>query len=385
MRKKKFIFLGRLFIFSREELYFLLPLFHFVNNCHSEFFEAKSSPKSAKKREISRPIYLYLFSIPNYEQFQPFSPPKPGHIVCQGTGEEYSIHERTSSYVNETTTAVVTTETNSNTHKPGTLLSLTQQKVDKMRMDNNTALLDDSQSAAATTNTDCNNSGDDTLQHSNGNVSADLGVGTTYNSDGTIDNTLVTSNNEGPVVDVVERSSHATSNDTTTKTTTTNALLKNDDEHFCVDAVQLSSTPKHAPYSSPTLNNDNIDKPSIATDSSVDNEKPHLQLNLQQGDEISNGSRNFIQPTATTLQTFGDEENTTKDSGISDMTRLSQSTTESISPPAASASDKQKDRSALSDEAKKWLGKHSVSSNGSVSSPGMLWCSVNLGFLQGAL
>jgi len=249
-------------------------------------------------------------------------------------------------------------------------LSLTQQKVDKMRMDNNTALLDDSQSAAATTNTDCNNSGDDTLQHSNGNVSADLGVGTTYNSDGTIDNTLVTSNNEGPVVDVVERSSHATSNDTTTKTTTTNALLKNDDEHFCVDAVQLSSTPKHAPYSSPTLNNDNIDKPSIATDSSVDNEKPHLQLNLQQGDEISNGSRNFIQPTATTLQTFGDEENTTKDSGISDMTRLSQSTAESISPPAASASDKQKDRSALSDEAKKWLGKHSVSSNGSVSSPG---------------
>ena len=145
-----------------------------------------------------------------------------------------------------------------------------------------------------------------------------------------------------------------------------------------------ASTPKHAPFASPAHINTNNENKS-------NNKSNNLNLNLTTPNDSYGGCSSAASTTSTNVKadpsiTSSDNksdnlkkstfhqlqrppsfDHTSKDSGISDMTTSSSIHSTTVDSSAESNSvpsppDRQDSRSSLSDEARKWLGKHSISS-----------------------
>eukprot|EP00111_Clytia_hemisphaerica_P005657 TCONS_00016432-protein len=288
--------------------------------------------------------------IPNYEQYRPVSPPRPGMIVCRDTGEEFAIKENSPS----------SPSSRPSSFKDATLLQLAQQQLEQARgseQDSDSSPIDPKNSSSS-------------LTHDNGqcSTSTDQGLGSMDSSN--LTDTLVNTNSTGEassstgtVIDSREDSSlgntdssAANTNDNSRNLTT--APVINHDEF---GDFQSSSTPKHAPFTTANKNDNKKDlnlnlNPQTTECTSRDSAKPTFSSNESESENTRSCLASEVSPQA---------YDHSKDSGISDMTQ-SHSTVESNDLQHPSP-ERQDSRTSLSDEARKWLGKHSISQDGSMS------------------
>ena len=132
-----------------------------------------------------------------------------------------------------------------------------------------------------------------------------------------------------------------------------------------------ASTPKHAPFASPSNTNNenkhttnNLSLNITTRNNANENHATDINTDSSITSDNCDGSDNVKKTTFRHLQRPASFEHTSKDSGISDMTTSGSihSTTVGDSSTELNSPDKKDSRSSLSDEARKWLGKHSISS-----------------------
>ena len=346
---------------------------------------------------------LSVFSIPAFEQYRPISPIRPGVIVCQGTGEEYAIQDQSPSSSapspslgeQEVKTLLKMVENSKleQTNKNRNTETISYNKLDSGNGESTTTDegLGETMSRLTTSNGGDSNSLTDTLVYTSCSADGEessttptaLSFATTTATTAVNTTTSCTTEEDKNTqhdVDTIDKNRPSSSNTDGLKITqsdknhdfnTLSTRATADHGHDDFGDFHSASTPKHAPFTSPSNTNSENKHPTNslslkittgnnANENHVTNINTDSSITSDSGSEIDNVKKSKFHH----LQRPPSFEHASKDSGISDMTTSGSihSTTVGDSSTELNSPDKKDSRSSLSDEARKWLGKHSISS-----------------------